>query len=724
MTVTTAEADLLEEGRAALRALVGSPDAGLPRRPVERRPRARRGPAAGCWSSSAPAGASRRSTSSPPPCCRARGRGPDADRVAAARAHARPGRRRRAGRRPRRDDELRQRRRVGRRRAARSPPTRSTCCSSAPSGSNNPRFRDRAAAAAWPRRCGLARRRRGALHQRLGPRLPARLPADPRPARHAAAGHAGARHHRDRERAGRRRRRRAARRRRHERASPCCAARWPAPRCGSACCALPRPPSAARPGWSRTWATCRAAASSTRSPSRPREDAAALLARGRARRCAPTPAAPTRPSARLRRTRCATTRSRRWSRPAPSAWASTSPTSASSCTSARPSSPVAYYQQVGRAGRATERADVLLLPGPEDRDIWRYFATASMPRQEQADAVLAALGASPAEPLSTAALETVVDVRRTRLELLLKVLDVDGAVAARPAAAGRPPARPWTYDAERYARVAAARDAEAAAMLDYERHDRAAGCAFLQRRSTTRRAADCGRCDRCAGPWYPTDVPDGAAAGGDASGCAGSASTIEPRAQWPTGMDRLGVPVQGRIAADEQVGDGPGGRPAHRPRLGQRLRELLAPAPPDAPADDRAAGRLRRRARRLGLGAAAGRRSSPCRRRAPAAARRLASARTWPRIGRLAVPRAARAAPTAGRPASPAATARSGWPASGTRFDASTPEQRRRSPGSTAPGAARRRPRRLAAGRSPSPAAPCAWPAPTTCCRSPLAVPA
>ena len=59
-----------------------------------------------------------------------------------------------------------------------------------------------------------------------------------------------------------------------------------------------------------------------------------------------------------------------------------------------PSSPVAYYQQVGRAGRATERADVLLLPGPEDRDIWRYFASASMPRQEQADAVLTALAES------------------------------------------------------------------------------------------------------------------------------------------------------------------------------------------------------------------------------------------------------------------------------------------------------------------------------------------
>src|SRR4030095_3016204 len=69
-----------------------------------------------------------------------------------------------------------------------------------------------------------------------------------------------------------------------------------------------------------------------------------------------------------------------------------------------PSSPVAYYQQVGRAGRATERADVLLLPGPEDKDIWRYFASASMPRQDQADAVLRALAASD-RPLSTVALE-------------------------------------------------------------------------------------------------------------------------------------------------------------------------------------------------------------------------------------------------------------------------------------------------------------------------------
>ena len=60
-----------------------------------------------------------------------------------------------------------------------------------------------------------------------------------------------------------------------------------------------------------------------------------------------------------------------------------------------PSSPVAYYQQVGRAGRATDTADVLLLPGREDRAIWEYFATASMPAAGRCgSAVLSALGAT------------------------------------------------------------------------------------------------------------------------------------------------------------------------------------------------------------------------------------------------------------------------------------------------------------------------------------------
>ena len=60
-----------------------------------------------------------------------------------------------------------------------------------------------------------------------------------------------------------------------------------------------------------------------------------------------------------------------------------------------PPSPIAYYQQVGRAGRAVEHAEVLLLPGPEDAAIWRYFASLAFPPEEQVRAVLAALAAGP-----------------------------------------------------------------------------------------------------------------------------------------------------------------------------------------------------------------------------------------------------------------------------------------------------------------------------------------
>jgi len=244
-----------------------------------------------------------------------------------------------------------------------------------------------------------------------------------------------------------------------------------------------------------------------------------------------------------------------------------------------PSSPVAYYQQVGRAGRATESADVLLLPGSADRAIWDYFATASMPNAEKAAAVLRELSAS-RTPVSVAALESRVDLRRTPLELLLKVLDVDGAVQRRKegwVATGQP----WSYDAERYERIGQARLAEQASMIAYEKTDECR-MAFLQAALDDESAAPCGRCDVCAGPWYPVGVD--AAAGEAARGALGRVGVlIEPRAMWPTGADRLGVAVKGRIAPGEQVA--PGRALARLTDLGwgNTLRELFAPEVADGP---------------------------------------------------------------------------------------------------------------------------------------------
>ncbi|MFF2271833.1 DEAD/DEAH box helicase [Agromyces sp. NPDC058136] len=242
-----------------------------------------------------------------------------------------------------------------------------------------------------------------------------------------------------------------------------------------------------------------------------------------------------------------------------------------------PSSPVAYYQQVGRAGRATESADVLLLPGVEDREIWHYFATASMPDRERAERVIGALSGS---PVSTPALEAMVDLRRTPLELLLKVLDVDGAVR-RVQGGWVATGEPWVYDEERYRRIAAERVAEQQHMIEYET---TSGCRmeFLQRSLDDATAAPCGRCDNCAGVWFPTEI------GAEASATAAKALDrvgvpIEPRRAWPTGADRLGVPVKGRISPAEQAGEGRALARLTDLGWGGTLREVFAAGAPDAP---------------------------------------------------------------------------------------------------------------------------------------------
>ena len=296
-----------------------------------------------------------------------------------------------------------------------------------------------------------------------------------------------------------------------------------------------------------------------------------------------------------------------------------------------PSSPVSYYQQVGRAGRAVEHADVLLLPGPEDLAIWQWFATSSMPREDHAAAVLSAMADGRA--WSVARLETVADVRRSRLELLLKVLAVDGAVE-RVQGGWRSTGRPWVYDADRYAKVARTREAEQRSMIAYERPVDEAQCrmAFLQEALDDSTAAPCGRCDVCAGPWYSTDVPEAAA---EAASAVLDRPGVElaPRAMWPTGADRLGVDVKGKIPPSEQLQTGRAVARLTDLGWGQRLRTLLgddgvggvvdleAPSieeDPDAVFDvarpphavGRAPGRrpsprVRARARRLGLGTAA-----------------------------------------------------------------------------------------------------------------------
>ncbi|MER7366010.1 RecQ family ATP-dependent DNA helicase [Nonomuraea wenchangensis] len=241
-----------------------------------------------------------------------------------------------------------------------------------------------------------------------------------------------------------------------------------------------------------------------------------------------------------------------------------------------PQSPVAYYQQVGRAGRGVERAEVILLPGAEDRDIWAYFASLAFPPEPVVRATLAAL--EERGVMSTPALETAVDLSRSRLEMMLKVLDVDGAVR-RVKGGWEATGEEWAYDTERYTRIAAERRAEQEAMLGYltttecREH-------YLRRHLDDDAAHPCGRCDNCTGRHRSPDIaPQAVEQARERLSRPGV--ELEARRQWPTGLSDL----SGRIKPE--LGAEPGRALGRLTDIGwgNRLRELFhggdGPVPDD-----------------------------------------------------------------------------------------------------------------------------------------------
>ena len=130
-----------------------------------------------------------------------------------------------------------------------------------------------------------------------------------------------------------------------------------------------------------------------------------------------------------------------------------------------------------------------------------------MPTQERADAVLRALAGGQA--LSISALETRVDIRRSQLELLLKVMAVDGSVV-KVRDGWQATGKPWVHDTERYERISQARREEQQAMLGYER-SRTCRMTLLTGQLDDPSTTPCGRCDVCAGPWYSVEVDQSAA---------------------------------------------------------------------------------------------------------------------------------------------------------------------------------------------------------------------
>lgn len=89
-----------------------------------------------------------------------------------------------------------------------------------------------------------------------------------------------------------------------------------------------------------------------------------------------------------------------------------------------PGSVVAYYQQVGRAGRALESAYGVLLSGDEEEGITDWFIRSAFPTRQEVDDVLGALNEAP-EGLSIPELMTCVNMSKGRIEKTITALSLE-----------------------------------------------------------------------------------------------------------------------------------------------------------------------------------------------------------------------------------------------------------------------------------------------------------
>jgi ATP-dependent DNA helicase RecQ len=211
-----------------------------------------------------------------------------------------------------------------------------------------------------------------------------------------------------------------------------------------------------------------------------------------------------------------------------------------------PSSPIAYYQQVGRAGRGRVDAEVVLLPTTSEERIWAYFDSTSMPPRSTVADVLTALERF--GPCSLVALESRVNLRRGRLEALLKILDVDGVVDRSGSDWFRTD-QPWVHDEERFAALATSRRAEQDAMRGYQR---TTDCRlqYLREQLDDAGATPCGRCDRCTGAAPAVAVDDSAVR--DATQFFRNAEVvIDPRKQWPRSFEGRSGNIPTDLRAEE-----------------------------------------------------------------------------------------------------------------------------------------------------------------------------
>ena len=197
-----------------------------------------------------------------------------------------------------------------------------------------------------------------------------------------------------------------------------------------------------------------------------------------------------------------------------------------------PGNIISYYQQIGRAGRGIDKAYIILMHGPGDEEIQRYFIDTAFPTPRQVSEVIDALRD---QPKSRMDLQRDVNARLSVLEKILTHLEVEGIIEKSDSAYVllKPNA---SLDYARWQAVTQTRYAELRHMQAYVRER---GCLmhFIAAALDDHDAVErCGRCRNCTGSTSKFQPDAAAIARAQQYLRQGKALLFEPRRRWPSGL--------------------------------------------------------------------------------------------------------------------------------------------------------------------------------------------
>jgi ATP-dependent DNA helicase RecQ len=201
----------------------------------------------------------------------------------------------------------------------------------------------------------------------------------------------------------------------------------------------------------------------------------------------------------------------------------------------RPMSVVAYYQQVGRAGRSLPQAYGILLAGEEDPDIVEYFIKSAFPREDHVTTILEELEKA-ADGLSVPMIEARTNLSRSQIENVFKIISVETpSPIVKDGPRYHATATTYIPNKEKIERLTSLRHSEWSRVNDYVR-SRSCLMEFLQRDLEDRDATPCGKCSVCVGHALLPEDPSDELVTKARRFLYTNQHVISPRLVWPPGI--------------------------------------------------------------------------------------------------------------------------------------------------------------------------------------------